>query len=1056
MRNLNTSTLFFVVAALLIGCAEQRPVQKVPDGNNDVLPKNLFTKTMSEGEIQAQSLLGNGNIWFSKVTVVKTSGNDGIFFAGYQSEMKAGQFRFTRDQLRFENANNINNGDSSVAGELISSWNIEHFETRLTEVDGRPTNREEEDNYRAWNKKRYFRINWADTDIAEASTFPYHQVSLSLEFLSCWRPKKSQVVEGSREITEDYVSFTIQRDYELNAVCANLRRGSRGDYTFTAHFKYSFMRAKTSDYQPMVYQGGEQDPLMKKYGYFQTVVENKGSVFAQEITILANRWHPNKKHTFYFAKDYPEQWKWIWNHPQRGVFAKTNALFKKHGLNNYNSAKNSCTTGLCFEIKENDGSKEFGDIRYSFIKLYDEPDPGAPFGYGPTDANPFTGEIIGANTILWTGYLKYMVHRLANDLELQTNDQVFQSSPLIQQMARTLKTEGALPANQYRQAWTYTAERMRNTPKVMDTYFDILPEFTYGYPGWSRFTARPLPSGHGVNQGEGPLRQIDSAALPTLLDPGVLGQVEEFSYAGALLESTEFEVAMSGLDNHLSFFHEGHNHQRNSTVYFGEDHFLDARNMLLAGRSKEDAVNSIMYRVSIHEFGHNLSLRHNFYGSVDKRNFREPFEQVITVNGEPQTIMREQTTSSVMEYQNIKQEYYLDESWESYDEAALVYAYSNRQIDLSVINNTRYLFCTDEHRVLNALCNVWDYGTAPSEIALNMVEDYDLMYYVMNERFDRPYWDTRGYSSRIAGRMYAMKKFLALYTTSMIPAELDREIRAQGKITGEDIELVKQRINMDVAQANNIVAAFYDGVVNYKRSEKDYLHEYDPWTGEITQIGIASDKIYAMFFLMGDSPLFYNPNRYRPYTSFVEFAQDSVLSPAIDRVLENTFTARIDMSPGFSGFGRILFALNAYNYANRDDTRLLDRIKVDCFKPETFEREIGLTTENKADYKCEDADELPEHLGWGMLCPSASRVSASSGYQDVAGTNEKIGMLKIDGNYYLMKELQNSYTFEFVERMINIDVNGLEPGPLESWKSFIRESYMLYWGVKEGRVPECK
>ncbi|NQZ02536.1 MAG: zinc-dependent metalloprotease, partial [Bdellovibrionales bacterium] len=830
----------------------------------------------------------------------------------------------------------------------------------------------------------------------------------------------------------------------------------RGDYTFTAHFKYSFMRAKTSDYEPMVYAEGERDPLMKKYGYFQTVVENKGLVYPQEITILANRWHPKKQHTFYFAKDYPEQWKWIWNHPERGVFAKTNALFKKHGLNNYNADNNTCTTGLCFEIKENDGDKEFGDIRYSFIKLYDEPDPGAPFGYGPSDANPFTGEIIGANTILWTGYLEVMVKRLASDLERQTNDEIFQSSPLIQQMARTLKTENVLQPSDYRKAWTFTSERMRNTPQAMDAYYDILPEFTYGFPGWSRFTARPLPGGHGAAEPVGPLRAEPSTSVPNLLDTSVLGNVEEFPYAGTLLQSDEFSIAMQGLDDHLSFFHEGHNHQRNSTVYFGEDHFLDARQMLLAGRSKEDAINSIMYRVSIHEFGHNLSLRHNFYGSVDKRNFREPYEDVIMVDGKPQTIMRQQTTSSVMEYQNLKQEYYLDESWENYDEAALVYAYSDRKIDLSEINNTRYLFCTDEHRVLNALCNTWDHGTTPSEIALNMVEDYDLMYYVMNERFDRPYWDTRGYASRIAGRMYAMKKFLALYTTSMVPPELDRELRRQGKVTGEDIDLVKQRINMDVAQANNIVAAFYDGVVNYKRSEKDYLPEYDPWTGEITQIGISADKIYAMFFLMGDSPLFYNPNRYRAYTSFVEFAQDSILSPTVDRVLENTFTARIDMTPGFSGFGRVLFALNAYNFYNRDDTRLLDRIKVDCFTPATFEKEIGLNPQNREEYRCADADELPENLGWGMLCPSSNQVSSSSGYQDVAGTNEKIGMIEINGNYYLMKELQNSYTFEFVERMINNDVNGIEPGALEPWKAFIRESYMLYWGVKEGRVPECK
>ncbi|NQZ02035.1 MAG: hypothetical protein HRT45_15345, partial [Bdellovibrionales bacterium] len=222
MRNMKINTLFALALALLIGCAEQRPVQKVPDGNRDILAKSLFTKTMSEKQISQQNLIGNGNIWFSKVTVVKTSGNGGPFFAGYQSQMRAGQFRFTRDQLRYENANNINNGDPSVAGELIASWNVDHFEKRLSEIDGRPTNREEEDNFRPWYKKRYFRVDWSNTDIAEASTFPFHSSSRGLN--RCYNRKKSQVVQGSRDISDDYISFTIAVDYELNANCGTVRK----------------------------------------------------------------------------------------------------------------------------------------------------------------------------------------------------------------------------------------------------------------------------------------------------------------------------------------------------------------------------------------------------------------------------------------------------------------------------------------------------------------------------------------------------------------------------------------------------------------------------------------------------------------------------------------------------------------------------------------------------------------------------------------------------------------------------------------------------------------
>ena len=41
---------------------------------------------------------------------------------------------------------------------------------------------------------------------------------------------------------------------------------------------------------------------------------------------------------------------------------------------------------------------------------------------------------------------------------------------------------------------------------------------------------------------------------------------------------------------------------------------------LIEGKTPQEIINTILYRVAIHEFGHNLGLRHNFYGSVDAGN----------------------------------------------------------------------------------------------------------------------------------------------------------------------------------------------------------------------------------------------------------------------------------------------------------------------------------------------------------------------------------------------------------------------------------------------------
>ncbi|MEZ4752577.1 MAG: zinc-dependent metalloprotease [Bdellovibrionota bacterium] len=58
-------------------------------------------------------------------------------------------------------------------------------------------------------------------------------------------------------------------------------------------------------------------------------------------------------------------------------------------------------------------------------------------------------------------------------------------------------------------------------------------------------------------------------------------------------------------------------HVRNTTVYPLSAVLSDALQMSLEGLSDDDILETLIYRVAIHEFGHNLGLRHNFYGSVD-------------------------------------------------------------------------------------------------------------------------------------------------------------------------------------------------------------------------------------------------------------------------------------------------------------------------------------------------------------------------------------------------------------------------------------------------------
>jgi hypothetical protein len=438
-------------------------------------------------------------------------------------------------------------------------------------------------------------------------------------------------------------------------------------------------------------------------------------------------------------------------------------------------------------------------------------------------------------------------------------------------------------------------------------------------------------------------------------------------------------------------------------------------------------------------------LRHNFYGSVDEHNFHDPIPvEVRDAEGNVKTVLKPQATSSVMEYLDLKDEVYLEENWEAYDEAALVYAYSDGKIDLSKINNTNYLYCTDEHQALNILCNTWDRGSTPSEVALSLIEGYEALYKVTNVRFDRPYWDTRGYESRIFSYMWDIKKFVALYQSALRSDLIRSKLTQKGKLSTNDVEAVNSLIQKDLERVMRLSVAFYDAVLQQSMSQKHYRNFYDDWSGAITQIGIAPDKIFAMMFLMGDDAFMYNPNRQMSYITYVGMIDDHPVSNIIDKVMENLFTSRVDMEDWFSGFGRSLYASNAYSFANLDNTLALDRIRVACYKPDTFAAQFGSVAEGVETIKGEK-----ETLRYAIR-----DIDSSVTEPYFKGLGGKVGVLFINGNYYVAHERFNRYAYKIVEQMINVDVRF--DRSLELAKYDFLESHMLYWLHKEARVPECK
>ncbi len=115
--------------------------------------------------------------------------------------------------------------------------------------------------------------------------------------------------------------------------------------------------------------------------------------------------------------------------------------------------------------------------------------------------------------------------------------------------------------------------------------------------------------------------------------------------------------------------------------------------------SDDEITRVIVIDFLLHEVGHNLGLRHNFIGSVDKHRHSEAH-----------------TSSTTMDYVIGM----LDPG--SYDRDAMRYGYGDSRAKLE-----DYLYCTDETMDLEPACIQWDFGN-PVRYQLELLDSYFAAY----------------------------------------------------------------------------------------------------------------------------------------------------------------------------------------------------------------------------------------------------------------------------------------------------------------------------------------
>ncbi len=959
----NTLRALIVLAALPVvaACVDHRPIRNGLRDESIYLTKSDLTnpnpKLLPEVEDTG---------WLVKVTTVRASSPNVVgdyVFPGLESGIKYVRFRFRENALQLVDGARLQtddpddpNDDLGTSTERVMyEFKGEHVDVKLREsLDGERTNWLEENSEEPWQKRQKFKVNFEETSID-----PVHFMwwGYADYIADCAALLSTHLVPDSFEWDGDdqYMAFTIEANYRLKSItgfggCWDLVTLATDATTGTVHYKFSFYRRGPSSYVPEVID--EKDVVNKRFGAFQTVGYNPtNSIFQDETTGLLGaksfiiRANPNRPSddpwTFYFAEGFPEKFK-----PMFGtIAAETNRVLQESGA----------TLRVTFVNKPPEIS--YGDVRHSFVAWHQ--DIGTTkglLGYGPPGADPRTGEIISSTLNLYNigmDYYRYFIQDYLEEfgglskpdpnlpweqIACNRGDTVAPANhggrlqaPVFNEMRRIMQLPET-PTNPIQPEDDFIPTPQRDFDLFMEDYQRILPEYRYAVYWWNAYTYKgggdhPLGTFKERLQIE---REYQDAMNSILLGENPFGMVGLATREGIEAQLAFIEQFREWRKNHEQFLIDRNMIWRTRTVY--EFDAGDAFEAVSRGARfcdddgfwESDAeytdrmIEQIVSHTAIHEFGHNLTLRHNFYGSIDALNFRP---------GE--------ITSSVMDYVSPVEDAGSPFQWGAYDEAALKWVYGTQATRDQVMGES-YLYCTDEHSHFSPLCAAFDLGITPSQIVMNAIERNDWMYEVRNRRAYRKFWDTSYYPNYPYNAIFPLQRmwYLGIFDWGGggVGETLKRLDQVEGRPVGTPQEYNERGVDLtnDVAAAIGMTMAYYDAVINQSASYRNYQSEYDPYYGDLLRMGIVLDKIYAMFAFMDLQEVWnYNPNIYT-YVSMYDYPFGNENYAISQRVLDDMLGASYDTFPWFQYYALLVFA-NATNSNLVDTLSLRQRIAIERY-----------------------------------------------------------------------------------------------------------------------------
>ncbi len=266
-----------------------------------------------------------------------------------------------------------------------------------------------------------------------------------------------------------------------------------------------------------------------------------------------------------------------------------------------------------------------GDLRYSFIYWIDRPQPSGPLGYGPSSADPETGEIVSASAYIYGASLDNYAQFAVDSIQLANGnldpDDLLSGKTITDVLAETSnnkqlrKKEALSPANRSAAYARFKAlgsqanrlvkvgagiddqavSRIAGT-QLQNLLFndDLLPGVVPGYKPGDTPPANVMGLAMGEEWLSSQAREARKARQQTLSENGCFYMAEfaDDAILGTALKYDQLKLSPS-------------------------DMFKALRVAIFRG-------------LTDHEMGHTMGLRHNFAASTDALNYGDEFWQTYT------------------------------------------------------------------------------------------------------------------------------------------------------------------------------------------------------------------------------------------------------------------------------------------------------------------------------------------------------------------------------------------------------------------------------------------